>query len=615
MKGRRLVKGIRSLKSLPAPPGDRDSSVLGKVTFHNLRAFGAVADVPIAPVNLIFGNNNAGKSSVFHSFLWILEVLEKGNLNVHRPGPSGNYIDLGGLKNFIHKTQSGEIADKFGFSLTIEIDKKAKQKICEDVSSSLLSNISETIRTLLLPNRFSGSFSAKKIRNIINSIRQIPKDDMKRSIELLVDSFFDQNCAIQCKVIFDSKPLLKTKGIFDPIFQDPKVDLSFNNKILLKSIPGASKIKKNIVFQGSFFNGECTHPLVGLNEATKKISRHIKIFTNNKQLKRSNKERISLKDIRKLSTFLSERASFSPLIRAQTFQENKGLKIFPRFGRDRMRFGGFLTGKLIEKKMQGKLHYGEEHFKRDVRHDALSLIIGHLCERLQSATQEFFGKINYLAGYRIYLEREISQQTLRDIHQNDPYGTLEIKKLLDSDEKRRRVNSILSKFGAPFSVSTKGKTVKKLFLINKKIKGEWSFKDFGFGWSQVFPFILKLLDKNFSALFIEQPELHLSSYYQQRLMDLIIENVFLNAKDKNNSKTALFLECHSDIMIYRLLKRLRENKKTKNAHYLNNDFSILSVIECDSCSSIKPIKITPDGYLGDKFKNSTLDLAALDLIE
>ena len=68
-------------------------------------------------------------------------------------------------------------------------------------------------------------------------------------------------------------------------------------------------------------------------------------------------------------------------------------------------------------------------------------------------------------------------------------------------------------------------------------------------------------------------------------------------------------------MIYRLLKRLRENKKKKDPHYLNNDFSILSVNECDSCSSIQPIKITPDGYLGDKFKNSTLDLAALDLIE
>ncbi|NBV28877.1 hypothetical protein EBS02_07680, partial [bacterium] len=128
---------------MPEGQRPRELASLDEIRLNNLRAFGSEVCIPIAPVNLIFGNNNAGKSSIFHSLLWIREVLEKGNLNVHRPEVSGNYIDLGGIKNFIHKKSNGELSQKFGFAFKITIPNTQKYEILEKTYEEVLSDIKE----------------------------------------------------------------------------------------------------------------------------------------------------------------------------------------------------------------------------------------------------------------------------------------------------------------------------------------------------------------------------------------------------------------------------------------------------------------------------------------
>lgn len=56
----------------------------------------------LAPLTLMFGKNSAGKSTVFHAFLYAYEVLVNRNLNADHTTLGGNSVDLGGYHSFVH---------------------------------------------------------------------------------------------------------------------------------------------------------------------------------------------------------------------------------------------------------------------------------------------------------------------------------------------------------------------------------------------------------------------------------------------------------------------------------------------------------------------------------
>ncbi|MEQ8788956.1 MAG: AAA family ATPase [Pirellulaceae bacterium] len=56
----------------------------------------------LAPLTLMFGKNSAGKSTIFHAFLYAYEVLVNRNLNADRTALGGNSVDLGGYYSFVH---------------------------------------------------------------------------------------------------------------------------------------------------------------------------------------------------------------------------------------------------------------------------------------------------------------------------------------------------------------------------------------------------------------------------------------------------------------------------------------------------------------------------------
>lgn len=57
----------------------------------------------LEPVTLLFGNNSAGKSTIFHAILLAYEVLVRGNRNPDKTELGGSIVDLGGFANFVHQ--------------------------------------------------------------------------------------------------------------------------------------------------------------------------------------------------------------------------------------------------------------------------------------------------------------------------------------------------------------------------------------------------------------------------------------------------------------------------------------------------------------------------------
>lgn len=76
--------------------------------------------LPIKPITLLFGPNGGGKSTVLQAFHYAREVLDRRNLDAEVPSAGGNYLDLGGFRNFVNSHDEGHsVTFKFELSANI----------------------------------------------------------------------------------------------------------------------------------------------------------------------------------------------------------------------------------------------------------------------------------------------------------------------------------------------------------------------------------------------------------------------------------------------------------------------------------------------------------------
>jgi len=78
--------------------------MISSFTISNFKAFGAAQTIPLKPITLIFGPNSAGKSSVIHALLLARQALDNGgNLDVFKTDIGGDSVDLGGFRQYLFR--------------------------------------------------------------------------------------------------------------------------------------------------------------------------------------------------------------------------------------------------------------------------------------------------------------------------------------------------------------------------------------------------------------------------------------------------------------------------------------------------------------------------------
>lgn len=135
--------------------------------------------------------------------------------------------------------------------------------------------------------------------------------------------------------------------------------------------------------------------------------------------------------------------------------------------------------------------------------------------------------------------------------------------------------------------------------------------DIGVGISQVVPVIVIALDTREGIVAIEQPELHLHPAMQAELGDLFIESAL------GKSQNSFIIETHSEHLILRLLRRIRETAEgslpNADMKLTPADVQVIYVRQHEEGVEIYPLEVTPDGEFADKWPDGFFPERAKEL--
>ena len=77
-------------------------SRLTSITLENFKGYSKSQKIPIKPLTLIFGPNSAGKSSIFHALAFLEWCQSKNNCNPDKVEVGWETVSLGGISNLVH---------------------------------------------------------------------------------------------------------------------------------------------------------------------------------------------------------------------------------------------------------------------------------------------------------------------------------------------------------------------------------------------------------------------------------------------------------------------------------------------------------------------------------
>ncbi len=78
------------------------------ITISNFKSIGGEQRIDFRPITLLFGPNSAGKSTVLQALQFMRELLERGNVDPDRTIAGGESVDLGGFRNLVPHHDVGE---------------------------------------------------------------------------------------------------------------------------------------------------------------------------------------------------------------------------------------------------------------------------------------------------------------------------------------------------------------------------------------------------------------------------------------------------------------------------------------------------------------------------
>ena len=93
--------------------------MLSAIELENFKGVSERTRIELAQVTLLFGANNAGKSTVLHALLYAYDLLVTGHADSDRTTLGGQSVDLGGFATFVH---AGDLTRSVTVRIEISLD-------------------------------------------------------------------------------------------------------------------------------------------------------------------------------------------------------------------------------------------------------------------------------------------------------------------------------------------------------------------------------------------------------------------------------------------------------------------------------------------------------------
>jgi hypothetical protein len=112
-----------------------------QITLENFKGVADAVTVPLRPITLLFGANSAGKSTLLQALLYLRELLERQNADADVLPASGDSINLGGFRKFVH---GHDLSRKVRIGVTVTVDDDGLpdyyESLTEDGTPDLMSD-------------------------------------------------------------------------------------------------------------------------------------------------------------------------------------------------------------------------------------------------------------------------------------------------------------------------------------------------------------------------------------------------------------------------------------------------------------------------------------------
>lgn len=148
--------------------------MLSAIELENFKGVSERTRIELAPVTLLFGANNAGKSTVLHALLYAYELLVAGHADVDRTTLGGQVVDLGGFASFVH---GGDTARNVCLRVEVVLDTVALPDFSDawdDDESWLAIDIQDELYKVWVELEVANSSSGPYVRKYMVGVNDEP---------------------------------------------------------------------------------------------------------------------------------------------------------------------------------------------------------------------------------------------------------------------------------------------------------------------------------------------------------------------------------------------------------------------------------------------------------
>lgn len=531
----------------------------------NFKAFGAVQRVALRPITLVYGANSAGKSSILHALALAHHAVETGELDTQRTQIGGESIDLGGFRQYVHRRERERSVE-----LAFEVDPGRL--------SGRTADLLRAARNLTVELAIGAGITSEQ-QTLFGDRDRVFSPEAGARVE-------------RFEIVADGAPLLsmsaRAGGILrldrldhgHPVFRElfrgllmmatttqevGEDDFVALGEVLDALVPGITArvdgLFPRIEEESSSGKPERTSgdTLVPVSRGRRRedLGTAARLF-----LPKALRDLIGglgavlEEDIRRLR-YLGPLRSYPP--RHLAFSQQHDPNWFAGGGyawdvvRNRQDVRRRVNGWL------GDANRLKTPYELEVR-DLLPApaVAGELPAKLSKALHDLAAALlGRLQGDEptdlAALAADLSER-LTELDPEDPDDTVpEIEELVaaatDADALSERWTQEM--------VEARPEALQDLVLIDKRSGTPVSHRDVGIGVSQVLPVLVSAYASQGKLLAIEQPEIHLHPALQAELGDVFLEAAL------SESGNTLLLESHSEHLLLRLMRRMRETFEGK----------------------------------------------------